>query len=196
MKNEKSLFWFLVKVVKKISNNFKNVKKNICPRRCVMFWNGKPCYGQLYDFLFFETWSILYSHFVMNWGLGQIQKKKYMLGLLLPLNCPVRKGFVPCTPPPGTLPPGLGYFWIEFHKSTGYRLSLQARRFRFCLGVGGQTPPPSKIKICNVFQTSENVQTTPHRHVLAISNGIANLPEYILTNSHFQLENNEIVMEY
>ena len=36
----------------------------------------------------------------------------------------------------------------------------------------------------------------PPRHVLAISNGIVNFPEYILTNSHFLLENNEIVIEY
>ena len=40
---------------------------------------------------------------------------------------------------------------------------------------------------------SESVQTThPPRHVLAISNGIVNLPEYILKNSHFLLEKNEI----
>ena len=29
-----------------------------------------------------------------------------------------------------------------------------------------------------------------------LPNGIVNLPEYILTNSHFQLEKNEIVIEY
>ena len=48
------------------------------------------------------------------------------------------------------------------------------------------------------FKTAENVQTSPPppRHVLAISNVIVNLPEYILTNSHFQLERNEIVLEY
>ena len=41
------------------------------------------------------------------------------------------------------------------------------------------------------------MQTTPPpRHVLAISNGIVNLPEYILKNSHFQLEKNEIKVEY
>ena len=39
------------------------------------------------------------------------------------------------------------------------------------------------------------MQTTP-RHVLAASNGIVNLPEYILTNSHFQLEKNEVLIQY
>ena len=33
-------------------------------------------------------------------------------------------------------------------------------------------------------------------HALANLNGIIILPEYILTNSHFQLEKNEIVIEY
>ena len=42
---------------------------------------------------------------------------------------------------------------------------------------------------------SENVQTTP-LHVLGISNGIVNLPEYILIFFYFQLEKNEIVVEY
>ena len=55
--------------------------------------------------------------------------------------------------------------------------------------------------ILSNFKTSENVQTTDHgphppRHVLAISNGIVNVPEYISTNSHFQLEKNKIVIEY
>ena len=51
-------------------------------------------------------------------------------------------------------------------------------------------PPPPE----NLIKTT--LRNSILLHVLTISNGIVNLPEYILTNSHFQLDKNDIVIEY
>ena len=73
---------------------------------------------------------------------------------------------------------------------------MQARRFRFCLG--GAIAPPKQNSIGE--QITKSGEQVTHRltpwHVLGISNGTVKLPEYILTNSHFQLKKNEIVIEY
>ena len=68
---------------------------------------------------------------------------------------------------------------------------------------GGANAPPQAIEFRDVFfieflnawKRADHTTPTP-RHVLANLNGIVILPEYILTNSHFQLEKNEIVIEY
>ena len=55
---------------------------------------------------------------------------------------------------------------------------------------------PERI-LHRIFKRLNTYRTLPPpRHVLAILNGIVNLPDYILTNSHFQLQKNEIVMKY
>ena len=52
------------------------------------------------------------------------------------------------------------------------------------------------IKFLKAWKRADHTTPPPTRHVLANLNGIVILPEYILTNSHFQLEKNEIVIEY
>ena len=55
---------------------------------------------------------------------------------------------------------------------------------------------PERI-LHRIFKRLNTYRTLPPpRHVLAILNGIVNLPDYILTNCHFQLQKNEIVMKY
>ena len=63
----------------------------------------------------------------------------------------------------------------------------------FAWGGGGKCPPQAKlnsltyffIEFLNVWKRAHH--PPPPQNVLAISNGIVTLPEYILTNSHFQL---------
>ena len=76
---------------------------------------------------------------------------------------------------------------------------IQARRFRFCLGGTNALSKQNRISkriFFRIFKRLKTHRLPPPRHVLAISNGIVNLPEYISTNSDFQLEKNEIVIEY
>ena len=68
---------------------------------------------------------------------------------------------------------------------------------------GGKCPPPQAIEFQDAFFIEflnawkrADPTTPPPRHVLANLNDIVILPECILTNSHFQLEKNEIVIEY
>ena len=58
-------------VLKRMENQFSNFVtisilpiKNSSPKRCAMFWNR--------FFLVIEIWSILYSTFLVNWGLIEI----------------------------------------------------------------------------------------------------------------------------
>ena len=103
-------------------------------------------------------------------------------------------------PPPLIFPSILRYriFRATFEESKEGK--GQARRFRFCLG-GGKCPPQAISNflthiLSNFYDAIPPTHAPRRRHVLAISNGIVNLPEYILTNSHFHLEKNEIVIEY
>ena len=76
--------------------------------------------------------------------------------------------------------------------------------FQILLG-GGKKCPPQAIEFQDGFfieflnawkRADQTTPPSPPRHVLAnFLNGIVILHEYILTNSHFQLEKNEIVIE-
>ena len=74
----------------------------------------------------FDTRSILYSTFVVNWGLKRIQKN-IMLGVSVPQNLPFRGGLRPHHPQPRHRPPApdgfglnppsqlvIGYHWLAF----------------------------------------------------------------------------------
>ena len=46
-----------------------------CPKKCVIIWNGFKLLVTVLRFLIFTIWSILYSRFLVNWGLKRIQEK-------------------------------------------------------------------------------------------------------------------------
>ena len=75
------------------------------------------------------------------------------------------------------------------------RMLTAGTSFQILLGGGGKCPPQAKSNFLTYFLS--NFKTAENVHMfLAILDGIVILPEYILKNSHFQLEKNEIVIEY
>ena len=83
---EKTIFRFLrflfFKMWSKFLESYEKWQNYFCLRKCAMFWNEWTSIFTVVQFLVCEFWSILYSKFVVNWGIRRlyIAKQNYVKG--------------------------------------------------------------------------------------------------------------------
>ena len=116
--------WKMQNVLKRMKNQFPNLcvflvfelwpKKNFVPKDAQCYETDLCMLWTVMRFLVLEIWSILYSNFVVNWGLGRIQKKIMLRGLRH-RKAPGSWGasLRPLHFPPEVVAPGPGCFRIK-----------------------------------------------------------------------------------